>query len=52
MGYSRKNPNSEGWGYTFCKKPLEFFVFLVLEIPDKKLNPWIFHKIVLGAVDK
>ena len=28
MGYSRKNPNSGLWGYTFLKKPLEFLGFL------------------------
>ena len=33
MGYSRLNPNKGvgggGWGYTFLKKPLEFFIFLL-----------------------
>ena len=34
------------------KKTLEFFFFLPLEIPEKtKLNPWIFHKIVLDLLE-
>ena len=36
------------------KTSLEFFIFLTLplEIPDKtKLNPWIFHKIVLDPLE-
>ena len=36
----------------FKKKTLEFFFFLPLEIPEKtKLNPWIFHKIVLDLLE-
>ena len=38
----------------FWKPPLGFFIFftLPLEIPDKtKLNPWIFHKIVLDPLE-
>ena len=51
MGYSRKNPNREGWGYTFLKTPWNFFT-LTLEVPDKtKLNPWIFHIIVLDPLE-
>ena len=43
---------SGGWGYTLLKTSLEFSFFtLPLEIPDKtKLNPWIFHKIVLDPL--
>ena len=55
LRYSRKNQNREGGvenSYTFFKTPLEFFIFLLLEIPDKtKLNPWIFHKIVLDPLE-
>ena len=40
---------------TFLKKPLKFCFFYftpVLEILDKiKLNPWIFHKIVLELLE-
>ena len=35
MGYSRKNSNRGGWGYTFLKPPLEFFIFL--------FYPWKFQ---------
>ena len=50
MGYSRKNPNS-GWGYTYLKTPWDFlFFYFIPGISDKtKLNPWIFHKIVLAT---
>ena len=50
LGYSRKKTNRGGWGYTFLKIPLEVFIFFtwLLKFPDKKLNPWIFHKIVLN----
>ena len=54
MGYSRKNTNRGGWGYTLLKNSMEFFIFLTLplEIPDKtKLNHWIFHKIVLDLLE-
>ena len=53
MGYSRKNPNWEGWGYTFLNPPQIFhFLNLPLEIPDKpKLKPWIFHKFVLDPLE-
>ena len=52
MGFSRKNKD---WGDTLVKTAKEFFIFftLSLEIPDKtKLNPWIFHKIVLDPLSK
>ena len=48
-----KNPNG-GLRIYFFEKPLEFFIFftLPLEIPDKtKLNPRIFHKIVLDPLE-
>ena len=37
----------------FQKKTQEFFLFftLLLKIPDKKLNPWIFHEIVLDPLE-
>ena len=55
-GLFQKKPKQGGrggWGYTFFKKLLEFFIFftLPLEIPDKKLKPWIFHKIVLDLLE-
>ena len=56
MGYCRKNPNRWGRGgvedILFWTPPgiLHFFT-LPLEIPNKtKLNPWIFHKIVLDSL--
>ena len=56
MGYCRKNPNRWGRGgvedILFSTPPgiLHFFT-LPLEIPNKtKLNPWIFHKIVLDSL--
>ena len=37
MGYSRKNPNRGGWGYTFLKTPWKFSFFtLLLEISKLK----------------
>ena len=59
MGYCRKNPNR--WGgrgrlrIYFFEPPLPpgilYFFTLPLEIPNKtKLNPWIFHKIVLDSL--
>ena len=53
LGYSRKNPNRGGWGYTFLKTPRGIFHIFTLpqEIPDKtKHNSWIFHKIMLEAL--
>ena len=34
-----------GWGYTFLKNPLEFFIFYFTPGNSRqtKLNPWIFH---------
>ena len=53
MGYSRKNADRVYWGYTLFKTPWKFpFFILPLEIPDKtKLNPWIFHKVVLDPLE-
>ena len=55
MGCSRKNPNrGGGLRIYFFENPLDFFNFftLPLEVPDKtKLNPWIFHKIVLDPLE-
>ena len=52
MGHSRKNQN---WveDILFWKPPRIFHSFtLPLENPDKtKLNPWIFHKIVLDPLE-
>ena len=59
-GLLQKKSKQEGegltdWGYSYLFQPLlpsgifHFFT-LPLQIPDKtKLNPWIFHKIVLAA---
>ena len=49
MGYSRKNPNRRGWGYTFLKSPPGNFRFVTLlqEIPEKKsFYPWRLCKFV------
>ena len=52
---SRKNPNrGEVLKIHFFEKPPGIFYFftLTLEIPEKtKLNPWIFHKIVLDPLE-
>ena len=50
---SQVGRGGEGGVKTFVKTALEFLLFftLSLEIPDKtKLNPWIFHKIVLDPL--
>ena len=54
MGYSRKNPNrGRGLRIYFFENPHGIFHFftLPLKIPDKKLNPWIFHEIVLDPLE-
>ena len=41
MDYSRKNPNSGGWGYIFLKNPLEysFFYYTPGNSRQKKAQP-------------
>ena len=49
LGYSRKNPNRGGLGYTFLKSPPGNFTFVTLsqEIPEKKsFYRWKFCKFV------
>ena len=51
LSYSRKKKtNRGGWGYTFLKTPPGIFYLFtwLLKFLDKKLNPWIFHKIALN----
>ena len=60
LGYSRENLNREGGlGYTFLTPPppspgiSHFFTLLLEKISGNKikLNPWIFHKIVLDSLE-
>ena len=52
LGYSRKKTGGGGgWGHTFWKSPVEYFIFLPLEIPGKtKLHSWKFYKVVLNPL--
>ena len=38
----------QGWRYTFFENPPGIFYFLLNLWTFQTLNPWIFHKIVLG----
>ena len=54
MGYFRKKSKQRGVEDILFWIPLDIFIFLLypLEIPDKtKLNPWVFHKIVLHPLE-
>ena len=53
IGLFQKKSKQGGWG-TFLKTPLGIFHFFTLPrgFPEKtKLNPWIFHKIVLDPLE-
>ena len=52
-GLFQKKSEQGGLRICFFEKTLEFFFFFTWppEIQDKKLNPWIFHKIVLDSLE-
>ena len=50
LGYFRKKNSGVG-DILFWKPPVEYFIFLPLELPGKtKLHSWKFYKIVLGSL--
>ena len=51
LGYSRKKTEGGVEDILFGKAPVEYFIFLPLEIPGKtKLHSWKFYKIVLNPL--